>query len=55
MLQKISVSNKSSFELSFHQRILKKSVTISTILSSSTTVFNIDNNQNCVLSSKPAY
>ncbi len=49
MLQKTSISNKHcSFELSL-QRILK------TITVSPTTVFNIDNNQKCFLSSKSAY
>ncbi len=50
MLEKISVnSNKCCpFELSIHQRILKNTF-------SGTTVFNIDNNQKCFLSSKSAY
>jgi len=44
MLQTISISNKCcSFELSIHQRILKKWITVSAKLLSSTTVFNIRN------------
>ncbi|MDN8907574.1 hypothetical protein Q0O77_14770, partial [Staphylococcus aureus] len=55
MLQKISISNKCcSFELSIHQRILKKSTTVSTKILSSTTVFNIDNNMTFYLSTKSA-
>ncbi len=38
-----------SFELSIHQRILKKCRTISANILSSTTVFNIDNNKKCFL------
>ncbi len=42
-----------SFELSVHQRILKiKGITVFTKI---WTVFNIDNNQKCFLSSKSAY
>jgi len=43
-----------SFKCSIHQRILKKS-TVSTKTCSSTTVFNIDNNQTCFLSSKSSH
>ncbi len=57
ILQKISTLNKfCSFELSIHQRILKnKMFTVSTQILCSTTVFNMDNNQKCFLSSKSAY
>ncbi len=45
-------SNKScSFELSIHQRVLKHFPNIL----SSTTVFNIDTNNKCLLNSKSAY
>ncbi len=57
MLQKISISNKCcSFELSIHLWILKNKMShgFHKILCS-TTVFNIDNNQKCFLSSKSAY
>ncbi len=51
-----SVSNKCcSFDLSIHQRILKKCITVSTKIKSSTNDFNIDNNIKCFLSSKSAY
>ncbi len=58
MLLKISISDKCySFELSIHLWILKKNqcITVSTKICISTTVFNIDNNQKCFLSSKSAY
>jgi len=53
MLQNISNSNKHcSFELYIHQRILKK---MFIIVLSSTAVFSIDNNNKCLLSTKPSY
>jgi len=57
MLQNISISDKCSFEVSFHQSILKKNVLrlVSTKLLSSTTVFNIDRNNKSFLSSKSSY
>ncbi len=54
--QKISILNKCcSFELSINQRILKKSITVSTKILSSTTIFNTDNNYKCFSNSKSAY
>ncbi len=52
MLQNIAISNKCcSLELSIHLWILKnKMYHVSTKILSSTTVFNIDNNQKCFLS-----
>ncbi len=51
MLQKIYISNKCySFQLYIHQRIK-----VSTRIWSSTSVFNIDNNQKCFLINKSAY
>jgi len=41
------------FELSTNQR-MKKCIMVSTKILSSTTVFNIDNNKKCFLSSKSA-
>ncbi len=43
-----------SFELSLNQRILKKCVTVSTKILSSTAVFNTDNKK-CFLSTKSAF
>ncbi len=43
-------------ELPIHQRIMKKNLSqFPQKIWSSTTVFNIDNNQKCILSSKSAY
>ncbi len=48
-----SISNKCwSFELFNNQRVMKKSIPVSTKILSSTTVFNINNNVKCFLSSK---
>ncbi len=44
-----------AFELSIHQRILKKKVMVSTKTLSNSTVFNVDYNKKCFLSSKSAY
>ncbi len=58
MLQKISISNKCcSFEHSIHENNPNhdKCITVSTKTWSSTTVFDIDNNQKCFLSSNSAY
>ncbi len=55
MLQKISIPNKCfPFELSIHPWILKNKM-YHTKIFDITTVFNIDNNQKCFLSSKSAY
>ncbi len=55
MLQKISILNKCfPFELSIHPWILKNKM-YHTKIFDITTVFNIDNNQKCFLSSKSAY
>jgi len=43
------------FQLSNPRRILKKSITFYTKISSSTTVFNFDNDTKCFLSTKSAY
>jgi len=45
----------SSFERSIHERILKKTNTVSTKILSCTTVIKIDNNKKCCLSSNIAY
>jgi len=53
MLQTVSVSNQCcSFELSIHQRILKKSITVYKNITSRTTVFNIENTTKYFLSYK---
>jgi len=44
-----------AFELTILQKILKKSITVSTNTLSSTTVFKIDNNNKCFLSTKLAF
>ncbi len=54
MWQNIYISNKCcSFELSIHLWILKNKIYHS--FHKNITVFNIDNNQKCFLSSKSAY
>ncbi len=53
MLQKISISNRChSSELSIHLKMLNPKILK---ILCSTTVFNIDNNQKCFLSSKSVY
>ncbi len=44
-----------SFELSIHQSILNKRITVSTKILNSTAVFNIDNNKQCCLRTKSSY
>ncbi len=53
MLQKKS-NKRCSFELSIHYIILNN-ITVSMKILSSTTVFNIDKNKKCFLSTKSAY